>query len=127
MIPKKFRRAKARARHVPGQMNKTEQEYDSLLESQIRSGEIVSFGFESIKLKLADKTFFTPDFFVEYATGEMVFHEVKAATSKGKVLCEDDARVKIKVAAQQYPQFGFVVAAKLPAKIGGGWKVEVIS
>ena len=127
MIPKKFRRAKSRPRHIPGQMNKTEEEYHAILVGMQRDGEIDSFGFEAIKLKLADKTFYTPDFFVVHKSGDMVFHEVKAATSKGKVLCEDDARVKIKVAAEQFPQFGFIVAAKLPRSAGGGWKVEEIS
>jgi hypothetical protein len=88
------------------------------------SGEIIDFGFERIKFRLADLTYYTPDFDVQMADGTIELHEVKAATSKGVVLVEDDAKVKIKVAAALFPQFGFVMVAKLPKKAGGGWLVK---
>jgi hypothetical protein len=43
-------------------------------------------------------------------------HEVKGFWT-------DDARVKIKVAADLYP-FRFIAAQALPKKQGGGWKIE---
>lgn len=45
-----------------GQMNKTESAYCQHLELRKRAGEIVWYRFEGIKLRLADNTFYTPDF-----------------------------------------------------------------
>ncbi|MHC7649948.1 DUF1064 domain-containing protein [Klebsiella pneumoniae] len=99
-----------------GQMNKTETAYCQHLELRKRYGEIAWYRFEGIKLRLADNTFYTPDFVVMLANGQMELHEVKG-------LWTDDARVKTKVAADQYP-FRIIGVTKLPAKAGGGWKVE---
>lgn len=60
-----------------GQMNKTESAYCQHLEQRKRAGEIAWYRFEGIKLRLADNTFYTPDFAVMLATGEMELHEVK--------------------------------------------------
>lgn len=48
------------------------------------------------------------------ATGELEMHEVKG-------FWEDDARVKIKVAASFYP-FSFIAARPKPKEEGGGWE-----
>lgn len=60
-----------------GQMNKTESAYCQHLEQRKRAGEVAWYRFEGIKLRLADNTFYTPDFAVMLATGEMELHEVK--------------------------------------------------
>ncbi|HGV3509231.1 TPA: DUF1064 domain-containing protein [Klebsiella michiganensis] len=99
-----------------GTMNKTEEAYCQHLELRKRYGEIVWYRFEGIKLRLADNTLYTPDFSVMLANGQMEMHEVKGYWT-------DDARVKTKVAADQYP-FRVIGITKLPAKAGGGWKVE---
>lgn len=99
-----------------GTMNKTEEAYCQHLELRKRYGEIIWYRFEGIKLRLADNTFYTPDFSVMLANGQMEMHEVKGYWT-------DDARVKTKVAADQYP-FRVIGITKLPAKAGGGWKVE---
>ena len=93
-------------------MNKTEAAYAYELEMRRLAGEVAWFAFEAIKLRLADKTFYTPDFLVVLADGEVQFHEVKG-------FWRDDARVKIKVAAEQYP-FPFVAIRKTK----GGWETE---
>ena len=100
-----------------GQMNKTETAYAQELELRKRYGEIAWFRFEGIKLRLADNTFYTPDFAVMLTTGEMELHEVKGFWT-------DDARVKTKVAADQYP-FRIIGVTVKPKKAGGGWNVEV--
>ncbi|HED3984297.1 TPA: DUF1064 domain-containing protein [Klebsiella pneumoniae] len=110
------RNMQALGRLKAGQMNKTEEAYCSYLELRRRYGEIAWFRFEGIKLRLADNTFYTPDFAVMLANGQMELHEVKGFWT-------DDARVKTKVAADQYP-FRIIGVMKLPAKAGGGWKVE---
>lgn len=110
------RSLQALGRLKTGQMNKTESEYCQLLELRKRAGEIAWYRFEGVKLRLADNTFYTPDFAVMLSTGEMEMHEVKGFWT-------DDARVKIKVAAEQYP-FRFIAVKPKAKKAGGGWEVE---
>lgn len=104
----------ARGRHRPGVMNKTEAAYGSTLEERKASGELSWYAFEGIKLRLADKTFYTPDFFVMSSDGTLECHEVKG-------FWEDDARVKIKVAAEKFP-FKFIAIMRKR----GIWEIEVI-
>jgi hypothetical protein len=99
-----------------GQQNKLEAEYDAFLNQQLQAGQILWYRFEGIKLRLADNTFLTMDFAVMNADCRLELHDVK-----GFFL--DDAKVKVKVAADQYP-FHFVIAYKRPKKDGGGWKFE---
>lgn len=97
---KRFR-SRPRPRQSPGNMNKTEQRYlnEVLVPLQL-AGEIIDIKFEGIKLRLAKATFYTPDFVV--VTPEFIeMHEVKG-------YWEDDARVKIKVAAETFPWLRFV-------------------
>lgn len=99
-----------------GQMNKTEAAYAEHLERIKASGVIVWYRFEGLKLRLADNTFYTPDFAVMDKSGVIQCHEVKG-------FWQDDARVKIKVAAEMYP-FEFIAIQAIPKSKGGGWKVE---
>ncbi|WP_254427802.1 hypothetical protein [Stenotrophomonas bentonitica] len=108
--------SRGRPRHVPGEMNKTEEAYAAHLTLQLAAGAIAWFRFESVKLKLAEKTHLTIDFFVMTAAGDLEAHEVKG-------FWEEDARVKVKVAAAMYP-FRFLAVQRAP---GGGWKTEVFS
>jgi len=105
-------RAFALGRLPVGAMNKTEAAYAAHLEMQRRAGAVQWFRFEGVKLRLADGTFYSPDFAVMAADGVMEMHEVKGHW-------QDDARVKIKVAADQYP-FRF----RAVKKDRGGWSVE---
>lgn len=109
-------RVAGRAVHKPGVMNKTEQAYADHLQHLLDAGTITEFSFEPEKLRLAKKTFYTPDFRVQLPNGEIEFHEVKG-------FWEDDARVKIKVAAENHP-YRFVAVQKKAKKDGGGWKYE---
>lgn len=99
-----------------GQMNKTEKAYGDHLEQRKIAGEVAWYKFEGVKLRLADNTFYTPDFAVMLADGQMEMHEVKGHW-------QDDARVKIKVASALYP-FHFIAIKTLPKKAGGGWETE---
>lgn len=103
-----------------GVMNKTESFYEAtVLKPALMAGEVAWYKFEGLKLRLADNTFFTPDFAVMLSTGLMQCHEVKGFWT-------DDARVKIKVAADLYP-FEFIAIRALPKKSGGGWAEEMFS
>lgn len=83
-----------------GEMNKLEAAYAAHLQALRLAGLICDYAFEPIKLRLADRTFYTPDFAVIMPDLTLEFHETKG-------FWEEDARVKIKVAAEQHP-FKFV-------------------
>lgn len=93
-------------------MNKLETAYSEYLFFRRKAGDILDYRFEAIKLKLAPSTFYTPDFMVFTNDGFIEIHEVKG-------FWEDDARVKIKVAAEMFP-FRFVAVTKSK----DGWKEE---
>jgi len=97
-------------------MNETETAYAATLDARRHAGEVAWFKCEGIKLRLADNTFYTPDFAVMLADGVLEMHEVKG-------FWQDDARVKIKIAADMYP-LRFVAIHARPQKIGGGWELE---
>jgi len=99
-----------------GAMNKTEAAYASLLEGHRQAGEIAWFKFEGMKFRLADNTFYTPDFAVMLADGRLQAHEVKG-------FWQDDARAKIKIAADMYP-IEFIAVRQRAKKDGGGWARE---
>lgn len=100
-----------------GEMNKTEAEYAKVLEARKFSEDVLWYKFEGVTLRLADNTRYTPDFAVMLANGEMELHEVKGA----KAIFQDDAKVKVKVAAALFP-FRFIVVYPIPKKHGGGWE-----
>lgn len=97
-------------------MNQTEADYARYLDLLRASGDVVWYKFEGFKLRLADNTFYTPDFAVMICNGELQCHEVKGHW-------QDDARVKIKVASELYP-FRFYAIKKQPKSKGGGWVTE---
>jgi hypothetical protein len=105
-------------------MNGTEQEYARILEVRQRAGGLLWYRYEPVKLRLADKTFYTPDFLVVAVDMTLELHEVKHARAGQRTYYTDDSRVKIKVAAEQYPMFQFVGATKRARKDGGGWDRE---
>jgi hypothetical protein len=102
-----------------GALNRSEQAYAAHLEAKKRAGLIDWYAFEALKLRLADNTFYTPDFAVMASDGVIELHEVKG-------LWADDARVKIKVAAALFP-FRFKAMKARSKKAGGGWEVENFS
>ncbi len=105
-------KARPYRKYQAGKMNGTEAAYAQDLKLLQKSGEIVSYQFEAIKLRLAKNTTYSPDFVV--VTDECVeLHEVKGFWA-------EDARVKIKVAAEMFPFFKFVAVKKK----GKGWEYE---
>ncbi|MFJ3685522.1 hypothetical protein [Pseudomonas sp. NPDC090208] len=109
----------ALGRMEKGKMNKTEEAYAQHLDLLRMAGEVLWFKFEPFALDLAPKTTYRPDFLVQVASGHLEVHEVKG-------FWEDDARVKIKVAAELFPVFKFIAIKKGDKGEGGapGWKVE---
>ena len=108
-------RMQALGRLKTGEMNKSEANYAKHLELRKQAGEILWYCFEGLKFRLADNTFYTPDFAVLKSDGLLEMHEFK-----GRWM--DDARVKIKVAAELYPVVFIGVQ-----KDGHGYKYENFS
>lgn len=87
--------------------NKTEQAYKEYLRLRRIAGEILDYRFEAMRLVLrhavpgkAKGMTYTPDFLV-IMKDRFEFHEVKG-------FWRDDARVKIKAAAEMFPWFKFI-------------------
>ncbi|WP_201570798.1 DUF1064 domain-containing protein [Psychrobacter sp. ER1] len=106
----------ALGRMKSGQMNGTEKAYAQHLELLKRAGEIAYYSFDNINLRLADNTFYKPDFLVMRSDGQLEIHEVKGQWT-------DDALVKIKVAADKFP-FKFIAIMKQTKRNGGGWDIR---
>lgn len=104
-------------RHKPGVMNGTENEYAALLRARELRGEVLLWYFESVTFKLADDTRYTPDFCVQFPDGSMEFVD-----AKGGGPIDPKSLVKIKCAAEKFPQFMFVIEQRQPKKAGGGFK-----
>lgn len=82
-------------------MNLTEASYGSILEAMKRKGEIRDYGFERLRLRLADNTWYWPDFDVICLDGSVQIHEVKGG------FIREDSWLKIKIAADLYPHWSF--------------------
>ena len=86
-------------------MNKLEARYALYLEAQKSVQQIAAYQYENVTLKLANDVRYTPDFLVvardEEGYARIEFHEVKGGFMR------DDARVKLRVAARQFPMFTF--------------------
>lgn len=111
-----LRGMRALGRLKTGAMNKTEKAYAERLESLRLIGEVAWYKFEGLKFRLADNTFYTPDFIVMRSSGLLEAHEVKG-------FWQDDARAKIKIAADMYP-LRFIAVKVRAKKDGGGFSEE---
>lgn len=94
-------------------MNKTEAAYDAYLEVLPT---VAEHRYEAVTLRLAKRTRYTPDFMVLLENGRIEFHEVKG-------FWRDDARVKIKLAAEWFPWFTFRAITRAKQR----WAVETIT
>jgi len=105
---KRFAKKARGRRHdrTAGKMNKLEAAYSQ----ELLPG---TWMFEAMKFRLADNTYYTPDFMVMNPEGYIEVHEVKG-------FWEDDARVKIKVFAEKFSWF----VVKAVTRVKGVWTVE---
>jgi len=87
-------------------LNKTELLYDVELAQLHSEGVVARWWAQSVRLRLADKTTYTPDFLVQFADGRLVFVEIKG-------FLRDDASVKFKVAREMYPWAEFVMLRRV--------------
>lgn len=104
---------KSQTRRQIGDMNGLENKYAHWLEGERLAGRIHAWKFEPLGLRLAERCTYNPDFLVIYPDGRTEIHEVKGHW-------EDDALVKIKVAAESFPWWYF----KAVQLRGGQWQVR---
>jgi hypothetical protein len=127
VIHKSGLRARGRVRKRSGEMNKTEAAFAVELDRMRAVGEIIWWQWDCVTLRLADRTHYHPDFAVLYADGLLRMIDTKGSkkTKDGdyKPFCEEDAKLKLKVVAEQFP-IVFAIAYRLPIKAGGGWRIE---
>lgn len=90
-----------------------------MLELQRLAGEIQWYRFGSLSLRLAKRTWYRVDYQVGCNDGVIEIHEVKGHW-------EDDARVKIKVAARMFPEYRFVAVQNKGTKARPEWAYEAI-
>lgn len=115
-------RAKGNVHERDRGMNKTEMAYRRHLEGEKREGRILWFDYECMKLRLADRCFYTPDFMVMDADGHIIFVDTKALwKSIGKPGIAEDALIKMKGVAEKYPMFTF----KATWEQDGIWKERI--
>jgi hypothetical protein len=104
-------------RKVAGVMNKLEAKYAEYLEQQRRDGYVDCFEYEPVKFKLADKTYYTPDFVVMRPDGLIEVHDTKGTTTRRdgagsrvkKPFYEQHSAIKIKSCAAKFPFRFFMV------------------
>jgi hypothetical protein len=124
--PARFRRpvaGKAREPKPRSAMNGLEAAYALLLDAD---PSVAAWVYEGIKLRLADGAFYTGDFAICRDNGALEIHEVKAekkVSQRRDQTFKEASRVRIKVAAERYPWFRFVVARKAGPR---GWNLEEV-
>lgn len=101
-----------------GRMNKTEAAYAQHLELLVRAKQIRSWAFEPIRLRLAKGAWYTPDFLVVRLDRSMELHEVKG-------FMREAAHLRLKVAAQEHPEFLFVVVKR--GSQGHPWSMRAVT
>ncbi len=115
------KRWQALGRMAKGEMNRTEAAYADRLNQLKQAGEVLDWKFHPMRVRLACNTYYEVDFLVLHADHTLAIHETKGGYTSEK------GQLKIKLVAEVLPYFRMIKATKLPAKDGGGWKLEEFS
>lgn len=117
--PRRWRRARAKTRPDGHFASKLEEQFALELERWKGLGIIRDWMYEPIKVKLAKRTYLTPDFLVQENDETLTFYETKG-------YMEEDANVKLKTAASKFPMFRWILTTKARKRDGGGWQHKEI-
>jgi hypothetical protein len=113
---------RAKNAHPISEMNKGESLYAQWLELQQRAGDVRCWFFQAMTFKLARDCRYTPDFAVFRGDAQTLV-DVKGRKVKPDgtqtYWAEEDAKIKIKVAATMFPMYRWVIA--FPAQ-NGNWE-----
>lgn len=96
-----------------GYRSKLEADYARYLNLLFLAGELRTWSYEAVKLKIGNGAFFTPDFLVVCASGDVEFRETKGFRREAAI-------VRIRSAALQYPFWPFF----LVTRVGTSWATE---
>ena len=109
------------------EMNKGESVYKQWLEILQKGDLIIAWFFQSWTFKLASDCRYTPDFAVLRFPHQWTLVDVKGRKVKPDgsqtYWAEEDAKIKIKVAAKMFPMFRWVIA--FPLQNGEWQEVEI--
>ena len=94
-------------------MNATERGFSINLEAQRRTGDIDDYKFESVKLRISDRCFYTPDFVVERTHQRPLIIEIKGP------FIREDALIKFKAAKELHHWADFEMHQR---STDGSWK-----
>jgi hypothetical protein len=97
-----------------GRMNKTEAAYAQRLAALKHDGTIQDWKFHAIRVRLADSTFYEPDFLVLGAAGQIEIHETKGGFTT------DKGQLKVKLCAEVLPWFRVFKCARQKS---GQWTI----
>lgn len=93
-----------------GVMNKTEERFASRLALMKAAGEILGYRYEAVKFCIVSTcpnkriaVYYTPDFMIQRADCELEMVDVKGSGG-----WSEDAKLKMKMAAAQFPEFHWV-------------------
>ena len=86
----------------PRGMNKWEATFAQTLEARRQAGELVWWAYEPFRIRLADDTFYRPDFATVDNQGKTEIYEVKG-------LMREAARVRLRVATEKLPYQFYIV------------------
>lgn len=92
-------------------MNKAEAAYAAHLEEEKSAGRVLWWGYETFKFRLADSSYFTPDFAVLHADLSIEVVEYKG-------FLREAARVRFKAAAEMFSFFRW----RMVTRKAGEWK-----
>lgn len=110
--------------------NKLEAEFEAWLREEWKNDAGVDVLAQAVTLSLANGVRYTPDFVVKFTShgmrGAVQFEAVVLHAYETKGFMREDASVKIKVAAHQYPWIKFHLVTKRKKKDGGGWAIEEV-
>lgn len=95
----------ALGRLAKGKMNKTETAYAQRLAALKHDGQILDWRFHALRVRLADNTFYEPDFLVMTAARELQIHETKGSFTT------QAGQTKIKLCAEVLPWFRVIKAS----------------
>lgn len=115
---KQHPKARAKALRTDGYASQLEADYAAVLELERRAGTIHAWMYQPLRLILADRCTYEPDFLVIHNSGELEFRETKG-------YFREDAKIKTKVAARTFPWFTFVVVQRKSKK--APWVIEEVT
>jgi len=107
----KKQKAPGPLRQRRGQPNKEEADFGRILSTWPG---VKRFVFEGITLRIANGARYTPDYYVVLTDGTLCFYEIKGLRRAAGILA-------LKVAANQFPEFQFLIA-EFDRKTG--WTIE---